>query len=121
METFQITRVFADDKGETHFEDIVYPLTDAGPIGYLSAKVSVKDLVFRKVTPTYDDLHTAPVRQFVVLLNGGVEIESSLGEKRVFDAGQILLMEDVTGKGHRSRNLIPQKRNSLFITLADQT
>ena len=119
METFKVTRVFADENGESHFEDISYPLTDAGPIGFLSESVKVKELVFRKVSPLYDDFHTAPQRQYVVLLNEGVEIESSLGEKRVFNAGEILLMEDVTGKGHRSRNIRQAERNSLFILLAD--
>jgi len=34
-------------------------------------------------------------------------------------AGEILLMEDVTGKGHRSRNIKRAERNSLFIILAE--
>ena len=119
METFKVTRVFADESGESHFEDIAYPLTDAGPIGFLSDSIKVKELVFRKVSPTYDDFHTAPRRQYVVLLDEGVEIECSLGEKRTFAPGEILLMEDVTGKGHRSRNIRRAERNSLFIILAD--
>jgi len=120
METFKVTRVFADENGDSRFEEITYPLTDAGPIGFLSESIKVKELVFRKVSPTYDDYHTAPQRQFVVLLDEGVAIESSLGEKRIFAPGEILLMEDVTGKGHRSRNMNRTERNSLFIILADE-
>lgn len=91
MEIFKVTRVFADENGESHFEEIAYPLTDAGPIGFLSDRFKVKELVFRKVSPTYDDFHTAPQRQYVVLLDEGVEIETSLGEKRVFSPGEILV------------------------------
>ncbi|MFD1257844.1 hypothetical protein ACFQ3S_13635 [Mucilaginibacter terrae] len=116
MQTFNVTRVYADTAGESHFEDVSYPLTDGGPIGYLSDKVKVSNLIFRKVPPGYDDLHKAPQKQYVILLNGAVEIETSTGEKRVFNTGEILLMEDTTGKGHRSRNIKPVERTSLFIT-----
>jgi hypothetical protein len=50
-------------------------------------------------------------------MDGEIEIETSLGEKRVFKHGDVLLVEDTTGKGHRSRNLTRQIRSSLFITL----
>ncbi|MBE9583864.1 hypothetical protein IM792_05345 [Mucilaginibacter sp. JRF] len=116
MEAFKVTRVYADENGDSCFDEIYYPLHNGGPIGYLSEKFSVKDLIFRKVLPTYDDFHTAPHRQFVILLDGGVEIETSTGERRQFAAGEVLLMEDTDGKGHRSRNLKEQVRSSLFIT-----
>jgi hypothetical protein len=119
MKTFKVTRVFADENGDSHFEDINYPLSEVGPIGFLSHGITVKELVFRKVSPGYDDFHTAPQRQFVVLLDQGIEIENSLGENRSFRPGEILLMEDVTGKGHRSRNIKHKERNSLFIILAE--
>ena len=116
METFKVTRVYTDASGESRFEDVSYPLTDGGPIGYLSEKVKVQNLIFRKVPPGYNDLHNAPQKQYVILLDGAVEIETSTGEKRVFNKGEILLMEDTTGKGHRSRNVEPIERSSLFIT-----
>ena len=115
--TFKVTRIFADADGESHFQDVEYPLLDSGPIGFLSERFSVRELIFRTVRPDYDDFHKAPQRQFVVLLDQGVEIESSLGEKRRFNPGQILLMEDTHGKGHRSRNLECKPRNSPFIVL----
>jgi hypothetical protein len=117
METFKVTCVYADENGESRFEDVFYPLTDRGAIGSLSDKVTVKEVQFRKVLPGYDDLHNAPQKQYVVLLDGGVEIETSTGKKRAFQPGEILLMEDTTGKGHRSRNLEQKERSSLFIIL----
>ena len=116
METFKVTRVYTGADGHSYFGTLEHPLTDAGPIGSLSESVEVGQLIFRKVPPGYDDWHNAPQKQFVVLLNGGVEIETSLAEKRSFEQGEILLMEDTSGKGHRSRNLLPQERASLFIT-----
>jgi len=115
MQTFKVTRVYADELGESRFEDISYPLTDGGPIGHLSEKVKVSNVIFRKVPSGYDDLHNAPQKQYVILLDGAVEIETSTGEKRTFNIGEILLMEDTTGKGHRSRNVEEKERSSLFI------
>ncbi len=116
MSNFNITRVYADDNGDSRFEEQAFPLTDAGPIGFLSPRFRVRDMIFRIVVPTYNDWHTAPERQFVVLLDGGVQIETSLGEIREFQAGEVLLMDDTTGKGHRSSNLLSRERRSLFIT-----
>ena len=117
METFKVTRVYADENGESCFDEVFYPLTDRGLIGALSDKITVKELIFRKVLPGYNDLHNAPQKQYVVLLDGGVEIETSTGEKRAFQQGEVLLMEDTTGKGHRSSNLEQKERSSLFIIL----
>jgi hypothetical protein len=115
---FQVTRVYSDAIGDSHFEELTVPLTGSGTIGSLSEAMPVKEVIFREVEPSYDyDYHTAPQRQFIVLLDGEIEIETSLGDKRRFKAGEVLLLEDVTGKGHRTRNILPQKRRSIFITL----
>ncbi|GEO07046.1 hypothetical protein AAE02nite_47100 [Adhaeribacter aerolatus] len=120
MEEFNITRIFADQHGESHFEEIAKPLQAAGEIGFLSEPEAVAQIIFRKVLPAYDyDFHCAPARQFIILLDGEIEIQTSLGEKRSFKAGDILLVEDTTGKGHRTRNLLPAVRNSIFVTLPE--
>lgn len=113
-----ITRIYSDTKGESHFEDFEVPLQNNGDIGFLSDAESVKSIVFREVKPSYDyDFHNAPDRQYIVLLEGGVEIETSLGEKRKFETGSILLVEDITGKGHKTKNIEPKLRKSIFIKL----
>ncbi len=115
---FTVTRIYSDANGDSHFEDIEIPLTDAGDIGFLSETNNVSEIIFREVKPTYDyHFHNAPQRQYIVLLDGGIEIETSLGEKRIFNPGEVLLAEDTTGKGHRSKNIENKKRKSLFITL----
>jgi hypothetical protein len=114
----KITKIFSDEKGETHFEEIEIPLIDQGEIGFLSENIDVKKLQFRTVSAEYDyDFHCAPQRQYIILLNGGVEIETSLGEIRQFKTGEILLVEDVSGKGHKTKNLEKKERTSLFIHL----
>lgn len=115
---FTVTRIYSDTRGDSHFEDVTIPLKDAGMVGRLSDPVSARSVIFREVVPSYDwDFHPAPQRQYIVLLDGEIEIETSLGDKRNFRGGQILLVEDTTGKGHRTRNVRPEARRSIFITL----
>jgi hypothetical protein len=115
---FSITRVYTDINGDSQFEDVTVPLHSRGIVGQLSDAFPVKAIVFRQVEPTYDwNYHTAPERQYIILLDGEIEIETSVNEKRTFKGGDVLLMEDVTGKGHRTKNLQPIKRKSIFITL----
>ena len=115
---FQITRVYSDNNGDTHFEDIEVPLQEAGNVGKLSDVLPATGVIFREVEPSYDwNFHTAPQKQYIILLDGEIEIETSLGEKRIFKGGEILLVEDTTGKGHKTKNLQPKKRKSIFITL----
>jgi len=86
----------------------------------LSKRFTVKDLIFRETGGDYDyDFHHAPQRQFIIMLDGEIEIETSRGEKRRFRAGDILLAEDTTGKGHRTRSIDKKLRRSLFITLGE--
>lgn len=114
----KITRVYSDASGESHFADAEFPLRDAGPIGHLSEPVAAESVIFRRNDPGYDyDWHPAPQRQFIILLDGAIEIEVSDGERRIFRGGEILLVEDTAGKGHRTRNVEARERRSVFIVL----
>ena len=114
----KINKIYSDNNGESHFEDIEMPLQNDGEIGFLSEEIPVKGIIFRKVNPSYDyDFHNAPQKQYILLMDGEIEIETSLGEKRTFKGGDILLMEDTQGKGHKTRNLQNIERKSIFITL----
>jgi hypothetical protein len=114
----KITRLYSGRDGESHFGEIEIDLEDMGPIGRLSKRSPVKSIIFRENDAGYDyDWHNAPERQYIVLLDGKIEIEASDGEKRMFRGGDILLVEDVTGKGHRTRAADNMPRRSVFITL----
>lgn len=114
----RVTRVWADERGESHFADREVELEDAGPIGRLSKPIPAAAVVLRENDPGYDyDWHVAPARQFIVLLGGAIEIEVSDGSRRAFRGGDILIMEDTTGRGHRTRHVEARKRRSVFILL----
>ena len=114
----KVTRVYADAAGESHFGELDIPLKDGGTIGRLSERHPVKSVIFRENDAGYDyDWHCAPQRQYIVLLDGEIEIETSDGEKRRFRGGDILLVEDVSGRGHRTRTVNNEPRRSVFVTL----
>ncbi|MDT8421586.1 MAG: hypothetical protein RQ754_14260 [Desulfuromonadales bacterium] len=114
----RVTRLFTGADGESHFEDVEIALADSGPIGALSEKLPATGLIFRYNDEEYDyDWHNAPCRQYIVMLEGAVEIEVGDGTRRIFRDGDVLLAEDVDGRGHISRAVDGQPRRSLFITL----
>ena len=72
----------------------------------VSEPINAKALAFLSTPPGwFGDWHRAPVRQFVVVVTGTLEVEVSAGEVRRFDAGNVILAADVKGKGHISRNV----------------
>lgn len=119
MATQRITRIYTGADGESHFEEIDVELSDLGAIGAISKPTAAKSIVFRETGADYDlGFHTAPRRQFVIMLSGGrVELEVGSGEKRVLGPGDVLLAEDTTGRGHISRALDPAPRRSIFVAL----
>jgi len=114
----RVVRLYTGPDNQSHFEDLDVPLEDLGKIGFLSEHVKATCVVFRETAGDYDyGFHTAPRRQYVVNLEGEVEIEVGDGTRRILRSGDILLAEDTTGQGHISRAVAGKPRRSLFITL----
>jgi hypothetical protein len=75
-------------------------------------------LRFRHVPPgVFLDWHNAPRRMYAIVLDGRVQFTASDGEARVLEAGQVLLVEDTTGKGHQSRSLDGPPFRAIFVTI----
>lgn len=111
-----IARIWVDESGETHYQDIEISLTPSGPLGRMSAPLSVTSMILRENDPGYDyDWHVAPQKQYIIMLSGLVEIQVSDGESRTFGPGDIVQMEDITGKGHKSWSPDGNSRRSLFL------
>lgn len=116
--TMTVVRIYTGADNQSHFEDLKVPLKSSGKIGFISELTKATGLVFRETGGDYNyEFHTAPRRQYVVNLEGEVEIEVGDGSKRVLRSGDILLAEDTTGQGHISRAVNGKPRRSLFITL----
>tara|TARA_Y100001970_G_scaffold280708_1_gene390116 strand:- start:2558 stop:2926 length:369 start_codon:yes stop_codon:yes gene_type:complete len=117
-QTIKATRIYTGSDQKSHFEDFEIPLNDEGKIGFLSERKKASSLIFRETSGDYDyDWHNAPERQFVIVLEGSVEITVGDGTSKVFTGGQIFLAEDTEGQGHKSRAINNEPRKSIFVTL----
>lgn len=114
----RIHRLYADGNGESHFDDVevVFPIDTIG--GRLSRLEPATGIIFREVPGDYElTWHPAPRRQYIVNLDAGVEITASDGETRRIGAGEVILVEDTSGKGHLSKAVDGRVRHAIFVTL----
>lgn len=114
----KIHRLYTDVQGETHFADMEVEYVETTRAGRLSPHLPATGIIFREVPPTYDlDWHPAPRRQYIINLDNGVQLTASDGESRVIGAGEVILVEDTTGKGHLSKAINEKVRHCIFVTL----
>ena len=116
----RVVRVYTGDDGRSHFENVRVPLEDSGSLGRISHLIRGTGVMFREVGGDYDlDFHNAPRRQFVVNLEGALDIGVGDGTVERLGPGDILLAEDTDGEGHTSRAVDGKPRQCLFIPIDD--
>lgn len=114
----KITRLYTGSDGESHFEDIDIPLDNLKGAQSLSERKNATGIIFRETSGEYNlPFHNAPRRQFIITLEGQVELVVGDGSSRILGPGDILLAEDTTGRGHMSRAVNNQPRKSIFVTI----
>ena len=114
----RIHNLYTDANGESHFRDIEVEWVEERRGSKLSKRLPANGIIFRETQAEHDvDWHPAPRRQYIINLDAGVEITASDGEKRTIGAGEVFLVEDVTGKGHLSKAVFGQIRHSIFIPI----
>ena len=117
----QVVRIYTGEDGESHIEEMALPFEQMGH-ALRTATEAATGVQFSCLRPTQlVDFHTAPRRQYVITLQGQVEIGLGDGSKRIFNVGDIELCEDLTGRGHTTRSVGDVDRISVQIPLADQT
>jgi hypothetical protein len=114
----KITRIFTGTDDRSHFEDIGVPFESREDFGLFTLPEPAKAVFFREIPSGYEyPYHNVVCREYVVMLDGEVEIGVGSGECRVFKKGDVLLAEDLTGQGHRTRVLGKKTWRQLFVTL----
>ncbi|MBX2999999.1 MAG: cupin domain-containing protein [Caldilineaceae bacterium] len=103
---YKYTHVYADVNGESHFADVTatFSETATGKPAW-SAFQPVSQYAFARFPAGFEsaEWHTNPCRRLVVVLSGEGEVEVSNGEVRRFTTNDVILQEDTSGKGHRTR------------------
>ncbi|MCH7737521.1 MAG: hypothetical protein IH872_08995 [Chloroflexi bacterium] len=106
-------RVFSGSDGESHIEEL--RLEDHPELG---AMTNVGEVRVQEFDGTRNmDFHPLPERRLIIHLSGEVEITTSDGAKQRFRAGDVRLMDDVTGRGHAHFDLSPSA--AVYIILKD--
>ena len=114
----RIHNLYADAGGQSHFRDIEVEWAEERNFSKLSRRLSATGIIFRETSAEYDlDWHPAPRRQYIINLDGAVQITASDGESRIIKAGEVLLVEDTTGKGHLSKSVGGEMRRSIFVPI----
>jgi hypothetical protein len=112
----RIHNLYADESGQSHFRDIDVVWEHDLPTGKQSRRAPATGVIFRQTAGDYDlDWHNAPRRQYIINLDAAVEITASDGETRVIGPGEVMLVEDVVGRGHLSKAVSGRVRHSIFI------
>ncbi len=111
-------RIYADAQGRSKFEDMATPYEPSDPAEPGSFNQKATSVTFRsQPVGLVQDWHTAPRRQYIVTLRGMAEIETGNGEIRHFGPGDVLLADDLTGKGHVTRVIGTETRLSVTIPI----
>ena len=114
----RIHNIYVDDKGESHWRDIEVEWAEERDFSKLSKRLPATGIIFRETSGNYDlDWHPAPRRQYIINLDGGVKITASDGVAREIGAGEVILVEDVRGKGHLSQSIGGKLRRSIFVPI----
>ena len=112
----RIHNLYEDADGISHFRDIEIQWVEEKNFSKLSARLPATGIIFRETSGDYDlDWHPAPRRQYIVNLDAGVQLTASDGEVRIINAGEVVLVEDISGKGHLSKAISSKMRHSIFI------
>ena len=95
-------RIYATPSGGSEIE-VVEISPDAKPVPLTQMTASV----YSGSGARAPDWHTAPRRQFAINMTGELEVEITSGRRQKIGAGDLVYLEDLTGKGHVTRALGP--------------
>ena len=120
----RIWRIYSGADGESHVAEqplALKPFTDVeGAHGEATPMQAVAGLAFRVSPPGYVlDWHCAPRRQYSISLAGQAEIEVGDGTVVRVGPGDVVLAEDLTGRGHVTRVVGDEPRFYAIVPLAD--
>jgi hypothetical protein len=108
MSNIEYLRIFADEDGCSHFDTKSINLeakdyAPPAPALNTSPLEPADNSVFLELPiGWYGDWHPTPVRQWLILMTGKCEFEAGDGSFTTRKAGDVVLLEDTTGKGHQT-------------------
>jgi quercetin dioxygenase-like cupin family protein len=110
-DTLHYWHLYSDAQGVSHFkqEEIAFK---AAPVPGLAKPPIAANLdgangaTFLLLHPSQvEDWHKAPKKQFLIVVQGASQVTAGDGTIKEFHVGDIILMDDTTGKGHITKGL----------------
>jgi len=100
--------VYSDQNGISHFKDVTVEFKATtlshAPTAETSNPMQSAQIFFTKMpSGAATTWHPADKKQLFSIIAGQIEITVGNGEKRLFGQGDVLLIEDITGKGHQGK------------------
>lgn len=111
MSQIEYLRIYADSKGCSHFEVKHVDLASqdyappAFPLNTSTAEPADRSVFLELPVGWYGDWHPTPVRQWLILMTGMCEFEAEDGDRVKCGAGDVVMLDDLMGKGHQTRVL----------------
>jgi len=118
-----ITRLYTGPDGQTHQGSMEIRLTPSTMYSEADASEAFRvsqAQFFRLPKGKVQDWHNPAHRQYVVTLTGRGEVEITGREKILINPGRIILLENVTGKGHITRSVGSEDLTFFIVPLMDQ-
>jgi hypothetical protein len=126
MQHAQYVRLYADESGESHFEDLEVTLSPTGfappaaPLNIANFLPTGQSLwVGAPLGWEGEEPHPNPQRQIFCTVQGEYEVTASDGSQRRFPVGRVFVLEDTRGKGHATRILGEEDTLILGVVLAE--
>ncbi len=125
MTTLNLTELYTDADGRARFRDLPVSLAEGSPAARLSALMASGGCQFRHSPVGFaSDFHCTGAPQWLVVLQGRMEIGLQDGSARVFGPGQLFYSNDTLPvgaafdpglHGHRSRQQGDEPLVTLFV------
>jgi hypothetical protein len=101
----KLTRIYAGDDGQSHFEDLEMPMDESQRRATSDSIMATTAAFGVSAALPAQDWHHAPRRQLVAVLSGALEIRCGDGSTRRFNAGDVFMADDLAGQGHHTSDV----------------
>ncbi len=120
----KVVRLYADALGESRFETTTVPMAlkefapPAAPL-HVSEPQPAQNYVVLEVGAKWQGAtpHPSPARMMAFSLSGCTRVTASSGESHTFVAGDCLLHDDISGKGHSTEVISDVPARWVFIRI----
>jgi len=106
----QMIRMYTGSDGITHLEDI-----EPSEMKFAAKEIMITS---KSPTPFPSPWHTSSARQIKMIRTGRVKWEVEDGNTRILGPGDLVMEEDISGKGHRALQVDDDPVIMMAVTLA---